>query len=66
MKEELFPKKKCNDYLLPRLVKAMTLSAGLSLIFFMTSCRSADTETITGNAEVKINLAPTYNLTPTI
>ncbi|HFK5507274.1 FISUMP domain-containing protein [Elizabethkingia anophelis] len=55
MEEELFPKKKCNDYLLPRLVKAMTLSAGLSLIFFMTSCRSADTETITGNAEVKIN-----------
>ena len=32
MKEELFPKK-CNDYLLPNLAKAMVLSVGLSLIF---------------------------------
>ncbi|CAM3622009.1 FISUMP domain-containing protein [Elizabethkingia occulta] len=55
MKEELFPKKKCNDYLLPNLAKAMVLSVGLSLIFSVVSCRSAETEHVTGTAEVKIN-----------
>ena len=55
MKEELFPKKKCNDYLLSHLVKAMVLSVGMSLVFSVVSCRSAETEHVTGTAEVKIN-----------
>ncbi|AJW64827.1 Fibrobacter succinogenes major domain (Fib_succ_major) [Elizabethkingia miricola] len=55
MKEELFPKKKCNDYLLSHLVKAMVLSVGMSLVFSVISCRNAETEHVTGTAEVKIN-----------
>ncbi|AQX83700.1 hypothetical protein I6H88_11585 [Elizabethkingia bruuniana] len=55
MKEELFPKKKCNDYLLSHLVKAMVLSVGVSLVFSVVSCRNAETEHVTGTAEVKIN-----------
>ncbi|PUB24741.1 uncharacterized protein (TIGR02145 family) [Elizabethkingia sp. YR214] len=55
MKEELFPKKKCNDYLLRHLTKAMVLSAGLGIIFSVVSCRSTETENVTGTAEVKIN-----------
>jgi hypothetical protein len=50
-----YSRKKCNDYLLPYLAKAMALSAGLSLIFSLVSCRSAETEHVTGSAEVKIN-----------